>query len=99
VSVERREAAGRMEVEILPAPTRRPQNPPFLQVNAIVGGVLANEVLKAVSGREEPLDNMFMYSMADGAGIVERLAPTHKETHSMSALASRLDHKNAPIRL
>ena len=40
-----------------------------LQVNAIVGGVLANEVLKAVSGRGEPLDNLFMYRCAADASI------------------------------
>ena len=38
-----------------------------LQVNAIVGGVLANEILKAVSGRGEPLDNLFMYRCASVA--------------------------------
>jgi len=35
-----------------------------VQVNAILGGVLANEVLKAVSGQGEPLDNLFMYRYA-----------------------------------
>ena len=66
-------------------------------VNAIVGGVLANEVLKAVSGRGEPFDNLFLYSMADGGGMIERLAPAVKVVAPMSALASRLDHKTSAI--
>ena len=64
-------------------------------VNSIVGGVLANEVLKAVSGRGEPYDNLFLYSMADGGGFIERLAPPVKIVASMSALASKLDQKQA----
>ena len=44
-------------------------------VNAVVGGVLANEVLKAVSYSGAPLKNMFFFSAHDGAGIVEDLSP------------------------
>lgn len=66
-------------------------------VNSIVGGVLANELLKAVSGRGEPFDNLFLYSMADGGGIIEKLAPAVKVVSSMSALASQLDQKQAAV--
>jgi ubiquitin-like 1-activating enzyme E1 A len=42
-------------------------------INAVVGGVVANDVLKAVAGKGEPLvNNLFLYSLADGAGWVER---------------------------
>ena len=44
-------------------------------VNAIVGGVLANEVLKAVSYSGAPIKNMFFFSAHDGAGMVEDLSP------------------------
>ena len=44
-------------------------------VNAVVGGVLANEVLKAVSYSGAPIKNMFFFSAHDGAGMVEDLSP------------------------
>ena len=43
-------------------------------VNAVVGGVLANEVLKAVSFSGEPLQNVFFFDAHDGTGMVEKLA-------------------------
>ena len=43
-------------------------------INAIVGGVVANDVIKAVACKGEPIvNNLFMYSLQDGAGWVERL--------------------------
>lgn len=66
-------------------------------VNSIVGGVLANEILKAVSGKGEPFDNLFLYSMADGGGMIERLAPATKVVEPMSALASEVDHQKSGI--
>ena len=41
-------------------------------INAVVGGVLANEVLKAVSKKGDPICNFFLFSLTDGAGLVER---------------------------
>ena len=42
-------------------------------INAVVGGVVANDLLKAVAGKGEPLiNNLFLYSLVDGAGWVER---------------------------
>ena len=41
-------------------------------VNAICGGVLANETLKAVSHKGEPINNFFLFALMDGAGIVQR---------------------------
>lgn len=43
-------------------------------MNAVLGGVLANEVLKAVSCRGEPMNNFFFYSLLDGSGVVECMA-------------------------
>jgi ubiquitin-like 1-activating enzyme E1 A len=40
-------------------------------VNAIVGGILANAVLSAVSRKGEPLNNLFCFSLLDGMGMVE----------------------------
>lgn len=42
-------------------------------VNAIVGGVLANELLKAVSRKGEPANNLFLYDVGSGVGKVQRL--------------------------
>lgn len=42
-------------------------------VNAVLGGVLANEILKAVSHRGEPLNNFMYFCLADGAGVVEHV--------------------------
>ena len=43
-------------------------------INAIVGGVVANDIIKIVAANGEPLiNNMFLYSLLDGAGWVERL--------------------------
>ncbi len=45
-------------------------------INAIVGGVVANDVIKIVAAKGEPMvNNLFFYSLADGAGWVERLGP------------------------
>ena len=42
-------------------------------VNAICGGVLANEMLKAVSHKAEPINNFFFYALSDSAGVVQRV--------------------------
>jgi ubiquitin-like 1-activating enzyme E1 A len=42
-------------------------------VNAVVGGVLANEVLKAVSHKGEPVNNFFFFSLEDNVGLIETL--------------------------
>lgn len=40
-------------------------------MSAVVGGILANDLLKAVARKGEPLRNLFMYSLTDGVGSVE----------------------------
>jgi ubiquitin-like 1-activating enzyme E1 A len=43
-------------------------------INAILGGVVANDTIKIVSSKGEPIiNNIFMYSLLDGGGWVERL--------------------------
>ena len=43
-------------------------------INAIVGGELGNELIKAVGGRNEPVNNFFLFSLAEGGeGFVERM--------------------------
>lgn len=42
-------------------------------VHAIMGGVLANELLKAVSRKGEPANNLFLYDVGSGIGKVHRL--------------------------
>lgn len=42
-------------------------------INAVVGGVLANELIKALGGKGEPINNFFLFSLAEGSGMVERM--------------------------
>ena len=43
-------------------------------VAAVVGGALANDVVRAVSKKGSPaVDNLFCFSLVDGKGVVERL--------------------------
>ena len=48
-------------------------NAELAPVNAVLGGVLANEVLKAVSHKGEPVKNFFFFSLGDNVGLVETL--------------------------
>jgi ubiquitin-like 1-activating enzyme E1 A len=42
-------------------------------IAAIVGGLLANEVIKAISRAEEPICNFFTFDVLSGKGTVEKL--------------------------
>lgn len=44
-------------------------------VCAIMGGLLAQEVLKAISHRDEPLDNVGVFNAADGAAVYKHVVP------------------------
>jgi ubiquitin-like 1-activating enzyme E1 A len=46
----------------------------FPPVCAIVGGILAQEVIKAVSGKGDPLKNFFYYDGEDGKGVMEDIS-------------------------
>ncbi|KAL1201214.1 SUMO-activating enzyme subunit 1A [Cardamine amara subsp. amara] len=41
---------------------------------AIVGGILAQEVIKAVSGKGDPLKNFFFFDGQDGKGVIEDIS-------------------------
>ena len=40
-------------------------------VAAIVGGILAQEIIKVISNKDEPHKNFFLYNPLESAGIVE----------------------------
>ena len=40
-------------------------------VNAVLGGVLANEMLKTVSSKGTPVLNFFLYSLTDAQGVIQ----------------------------
>ena len=42
-------------------------------VCAIVGGVISQEIIKAVSHKDLPFNNFFFFSTIDGSGIVENI--------------------------
>lgn len=44
-------------------------------ISAILGGIVANDVIKIVARKGEPtINNVFLYSLFDGAGWVESLS-------------------------
>ncbi|XP_040873809.1 SUMO-activating enzyme subunit 1B-1 isoform X1 [Glycine max] len=47
----------------------------FPPVCAIIGGILGQEVIKAISGKGDPLKNFFFFDAFDGKGIIEDLSP------------------------
>ena len=44
-------------------------------VCAVVGGVLAQEVIKALSAKDRPYTNTFFYNGQQSTGIIELLQP------------------------
>lgn len=48
------------------------EHPP---VCAIMGGILGQEVIKAISGKGGPIKNFFYFDAADGKGIIEDISP------------------------
>lgn len=51
----------------------------FPPVCAIVGGILGQEVIKAISGKGDPIKNFFLFDAMDGKGIIEDIAETNNE--------------------
>ncbi|KAK8943785.1 SUMO-activating enzyme subunit 1B-1 [Platanthera guangdongensis] len=47
-------------------------------VCAILGGFLGQEVIKAISGKGDPIKNFFYFDAADGKGIIEDISPPSK---------------------
>ncbi|KAF9618160.1 hypothetical protein IFM89_000563 [Coptis chinensis] len=52
------------------------EHPP---VCAIIGGILGQEVIKAISGKGDPLKNFFFFDAMDGKGIIEDIGSTNTE--------------------
>lgn len=50
----------------------------FPPVCAIVGGILGQEVIKAISGKGDPLKNFFFFDAMDGKGIIEDVSNPNK---------------------
>ncbi|GAA0146126.1 ubiquitin-protein ligase [Lithospermum erythrorhizon] len=46
----------------------------FPPVSAILGGILGQEVIKAISGKGDPLKNFFFFNAMDGKGIIEDIS-------------------------
>ncbi|KAL4305619.1 hypothetical protein HN51_039584 [Arachis hypogaea] len=46
----------------------------FPPVCAIIGGILGQEVIKAISGKGDPLKNFFFFDAFDGKGIIENIS-------------------------
>lgn len=44
-------------------------------VNAVLGGLLANELLKAISHKGEPVNNWLFYRLSSGVGQIETTRP------------------------
>uniref|UniRef100_A0A7N0VEN2 Ubiquitin-like 1-activating enzyme E1A n=1 Tax=Kalanchoe fedtschenkoi TaxID=63787 RepID=A0A7N0VEN2_KALFE len=47
----------------------------FPPVCAILGGILGQEVIKAISGKGDPVKNFFLFDVMDGKGKVEDVSP------------------------
>ncbi|XP_024041149.1 SUMO-activating enzyme subunit 1B-1 isoform X2 [Citrus clementina] len=52
----------------------------FTPVCAVVGGILGQEVIKAISCKGEPLKNFFFFDIMDGKGVVEDVSSPKKES-------------------
>lgn len=62
---------GRIRLQVLEElVTGEAELPPL---NAVLGGVLANEILKVISHKGEPVNNFFFFSLMDNVGQIETL--------------------------
>ncbi|KAJ6843888.1 SUMO-activating enzyme subunit 1B-1-like [Iris pallida] len=57
-------------------------NKEYPPVCAILGGILGQEVIKAISGKGDPLKNFFYFDVADGKGLVEDISNPREDTNS-----------------
>ncbi|OIW00260.1 hypothetical protein TanjilG_27511 [Lupinus angustifolius] len=49
----------------------------FPPVCAIIGGILGQEVIKAISGKGDPIKNFFFFDALDGKGIIEDISDSN----------------------
>mmetsp|Transcript_25759 Transcript_25759/g.61350 ORF Transcript_25759/g.61350 Transcript_25759/m.61350 type:complete len:316 (-) Transcript_25759:241-1188(-) len=68
-----KEAVGKLSLEDLRSFLQSASAPPMPAVSAVLGGILAQEALKAVSRKGEPIRNFFFFSLEDGAGTIETI--------------------------
>jgi hypothetical protein len=67
----------------------------FAPVCAVVGGVMANNVIKAVSHSGAPVKNLFYYSLFDGRGLVEDMPQEeHAKQQAAAAHANGMHEKS-----
>ncbi|RAL45907.1 hypothetical protein DM860_006061 [Cuscuta australis] len=52
----------------------------FPPVCAIIGGILGQEVIKAISGKGDPVKNFFFFDAMDGKGIIEDISGVKTST-------------------
>ena len=45
-------------------------------VSAILGGMVGSEVIKIISGKERPINNLFVFNGKTSDGVVQRLGPS-----------------------
>ncbi|XP_054855060.1 SUMO-activating enzyme subunit 1 isoform X2 [Eublepharis macularius] len=69
------ESLGAAGADLLPDDFARCCFSEMASVCAVVGGVLGQEIVKALSQRDAPLNNFFFFDGMKGNGIVECLAP------------------------
>lgn len=46
----------------------------FPPVCAVIGGILGQEVIKAISGKGDPIKNFFFFDAMDGRGTIEDIS-------------------------
>lgn len=54
----------------------------FPPVCAVIGGILGQEVIKAISGKGDPLKNFFFFDAVDGKGIIEDISISNPKSGS-----------------
>ncbi|XP_065628297.1 SUMO-activating enzyme subunit 1B-1-like, partial [Quercus suber] len=54
----------------------------FPPVCAVIGGILGQEVIKAISGKGDPLKNFFFFDAVDGKGIMEDISISNPKSGS-----------------
>uniref|UniRef100_A0A7S3B1H5 THIF-type NAD/FAD binding fold domain-containing protein n=1 Tax=Haptolina ericina TaxID=156174 RepID=A0A7S3B1H5_9EUKA len=52
---------------------------------AVVGGIVAAEVIKIISGKEAPINNAFFFDGASGDGVVQRVGPSFNTPWGMDS--------------
>ncbi|WJX53890.1 SUMO-activating enzyme subunit 1A [Trifolium repens] len=49
----------------------------FPPVSAVIGGILGQEVIKAISGKGDPIKNFFYFDASDGKGVIEDISDSN----------------------